>query len=360
MEGPNPQRPPAGADEVLGAISLKGGRPTSLILGIVACTALAIGARSMAGLIGLGIETAFALAFGILASIIPPVRGAAMRGAEMAARVLLRVGVALLGARLTLDHVLDVGAGAIVIVALVVVVGLALGLLLGHALSIPGRLGPLIAAGMAICGNSAILALSPIIRAAPRETAYAVSVITLFGLAGVLALPVIGTALGMSDATFGTWAGLAVNDTAQVVAAGYAYAPAAGDQATIVKLTRNLAIAPVIIGAALAVPHARSTSGRAVVGGAIPFFVVGFVALAGARSVGILDTGLPVGATVADVLNAASGWCILIALAGVGLRTDLAETLRIGARPLALGAIVWILIAVAALTLAVAQGRALL
>ena len=113
-------------------------------------------------------------------------------------------------------------------------------------------LSALITVGMAICGNSAILALSPIIGARHRETAYAVSTITIFGLIGVLVLPVLGRLLGLSDAAFGTWAGLAVNDTAQVVATGYAYSAPAGDVATVVKLTRNLAILPVLLGATLA------------------------------------------------------------------------------------------------------------
>ena len=131
----------------------------------------------------------------------------------------------LLGARLTLGQLLETGGASIVAIVVVVGVGLLLGTLLARRFGVRPPLSALITVGMAICGNSAILALAPIVRAPHRETAYAVSTITIFGLVGVLLLPVLGAALGLSDAVFGTWAGLAVNDTAQVVATGYAYSP---------------------------------------------------------------------------------------------------------------------------------------
>ena len=126
----------------------------------------------------------------------------------------------------------------------------------------------------------------------------------------MLLLPVLGAALGLSDAVFGTWAGLAVNDTAQVVATGYAYSPAAGDVATVVKLTRNLAILPVLLGATWLTVRAARDAGtgprrRRVAAGssirlvarAVPWFVVGFVVFAALRTAGLLDGALPTGGT---------------------------------------------------------------
>jgi hypothetical protein len=107
----------------------------------------------------------------------------------------------------------------------VVVTALLLGTWLARRFALVPPLSALVTVGMAICGNSAILALSPIIGAKHRDTAYAVSTITVFGLIGVLLLPVVGRLLHLSDPVFGTWAGLAVNDTAQVVATGYAFSP---------------------------------------------------------------------------------------------------------------------------------------
>jgi uncharacterized integral membrane protein (TIGR00698 family) len=286
------------------------------------------------------------------------VRPAILPGAKVAGRTLLRVGVALLGARLTLGAVIEGGIAALIGATIIVILGLGLGLWLARRLELPGRLGVLIAAGMAICGNSAILALSPLVRAEDRETTYAVSTITLFGLLGVLFLPIVGRAMGLADDVFGTWAGLSVNDTAQVVATGFAYSAPAGDVATIVKLTRNLAIAPVLLGAALLVPGARSTSTRLAVVRAVPWFVVGFVLLAALGSIGVLDVAMPWGGTLAEALSAGATWLILIALAGVGASADLRATLGIGGRPFALGVVLWVVILAAGLAIAVTTGGA--
>ncbi len=270
----------------------------------------------------------------------------------------------LLGARLTLGQLLATGAGSVLAIVVVVVAALGLGTLLARRLGIVPSLSTLITVGMAICGNSAILALSPIIGARHRDTAYAVSTITIFGLIGVLLLPVVGRLLALPDTTFGTWAGLAVNDTAQVVAAGYAFSAPAGDVATVVKLTRNLAILPVLLGATWLVARSdRSGSAGATPAGgsrvamvarAVPWFVVGFVIVAGLRSTGLLDARLPTGGTLADLASTLASLLILVALAGVGVATDIRSLAGVGARPFILGATMWIAIGCLALTVAVA------
>jgi uncharacterized membrane protein YadS len=312
----------------------------------------------------LGLETAISLALGLAVGAIPGVRERALPGASLAARYALRIGITLLGARLTLAQLLATGGSSIIAIVVVVTAALVLGTWLARRLGIVPPLSALITVGMAICGNSAILALSPIIGARHRETAYAVSTITVFGLIGVLLLPLVGRALGLTDAGFGTWSGLAVNDTAQVVATGYAFSPAAGDVATVVKLTRNLAILPVLLGAtwwaarqrAATDPPTRGvTDGSAVAGGtsssplamvsrAVPWFVIGFVVFAGLRSAGLLDGRLPIGGTIADLCSTLASISILVALAGVGLATDIRAMLGVGARPFMLGVALWIVI----------------
>jgi uncharacterized integral membrane protein (TIGR00698 family) len=310
----------------------------------------------------LGLETAVALALGLAVGSVASVRAFLLPGAAPAARVALRVGIMLLGARLTLGQLLETGGASIVAIVVVVAVGLVLGTVLARRFGVRPPLSALITVGMAICGNSAILALAPIVRAPHRETAYAVSTITIFGLVGVLLLPVLGAALGLSDAVFGTWAGLAVNDTAQVVATGYAYSPAAGDVATVVKLTRNLAILPVLLGATwLTVRAAREAgaSAEGVVAGssirlvarAVPWFVIGFVVFAGLRTAGLLDGTLPTGGTVADLCSVAAAVLILVALAGVGISTDVRAMIGVGAGPFLLGAAMWIVMGLLALGL---------
>jgi uncharacterized membrane protein YadS len=151
-----------------------------------------------------------------------------------------------------------------------------------------------------------------------------------------------------------------VNDTAQVVATGYAFSPPAGDVATVVKLTRNLAILPVLLGAtwwatrldAEGAGRASATSRIALVGRAVPWFVVGFVVFATLRSVGLLDGRLPIGGSIADLCSTLAALCILIALAGVGLATDIRAMLGVGARPFILGAAMWITIGLLGLFLA--------
>jgi uncharacterized integral membrane protein (TIGR00698 family) len=276
----------------------------------------------------------------------------------------LRLGITLLGARLTVGQLLATGGSSVLAIVLVVSAALLLGTWLARRLDLVPPLSALITVGMAICGNSAILALSPIIGARHRETAYAVSTITLFGLIGVLLLPVLGRLLGLTDAGFGTWSGLAVNDTAQVVATGYAFSPAAGDVATVVKLTRNLAILPVLLGATWwaarnprsedEVPSTAATSSStlAMVSRAVPWFVIGFVVFAGLRSAGLLDGHLLIGGTLADLCSTIASICILIALAGVGLATDIRAMLGVGARPFLLGVVMWLTIGLLGLAIA--------
>ena len=260
---------------------------------------------------------------------------------------------------MTLGQLIDTGAASVVAIVVVVAVGLLLGTALARRFGVRPPLSTLITVGMAICGNSAILALAPIVRAPHRETAYAVSTITIFGLVGVLLLPILGVALGLADAVFGTWAGLAVNDTAQVVATGYAFSPAAGDMATVVKLTRNVAILPVLLGATwLTVRAARAEGKEAAAGSsmrlvarAVPWFVIGFVVFAALRTAGLLDGALPTGGTVADLCSTVATLLILLALAGVGISTDVRAMVGVGVGPFLLGAAMWVVMGLLALGL---------
>ena len=338
--------------------------------GLVACVVVAAAARLVGTALQLGLETAVALALGLAVGSVAPVRAVLVDGAGLAARYALRVGITLLGARLTVRQLIQTGGASVLAIAVIVTVALLLGTWLARRYGVRPPLSALITVGMAICGNSAILALAPIVRAPHRETAYAVSTITLFGLIAVLVLPVLGATLGLSDTVFGTWAGLAVNDTAQVVATGYAFSPPAGDIATVVKLTRNLAILPVLLGATwLAVraaattaegadptgaPGAASNAGSPLrlVARAVPWFVIGFVVFAGLRSAGLLDGALPTGGTLADLCSTAATLLILVALAGVGISTDIRAMLGVGARPFLLGASIWVVIGLLGLAFA--------
>ena len=344
-----------------------------MLPGLLACLVVAAVARLVGTSLQLGLETALSLAIGLAVGSLAPVRAVLVDGAGIAARYALQVGITLLGARLTVGQLLATGGASVVAIAAVVTVGLLLGTMAARRLDVRPPLSALITVGMAICGNSAILALAPIVRSPHRETAYAVSTITVFGLIGVLLLPVVGTAMHLSNGVFGTWAGLSVNDTAQVVATGYAFSSPAGDVATVVKLTRNLVILPVLLGATWlaaratgagtsvvegADPGKRAGSPLRMVARAVPWFVIGFVVFAALRSLGFLDAKLPTGGTLADLCSTAAALLILVALAGVGLSTDVRAMLGVGARPLMLGASIWIVLVLLGLALATVVGPA--
>ena len=321
---------------------------------------MAAAARLAGSAMQLGLETAIALAIGLLIGAVPEVRARLLPGASLAARYALRVGISLLGARLTLGQLLETGAESVAAIALTVVAALLLGTWLARRLAIGPPLSALITVGMAICGNSAILALSPIIGARHRETAYAVSTITIFGLIGVLLLPVVGRLLGLPEVVFGTWAGLAVNDTAQVVATGYAFSAPAGDVATVVKLTRNLAILPVLLGATWLVARRSGRIGRRTrrlgrrprtadrdwrwsVGPCHGSWSDSSSSRPCEPPACWMCRSRPSGA-LADLCSVLASLLILVALAGVGMAADIRAMLGVGPRPFLLGATMWVAI----------------
>ncbi len=165
-------------------------------------------------------------------------------------------------------------------------------LLVARIVHIEGRLALLIAVGSAVCGNTAIVATAPVIGARPRDVAYAVATITLFGTLAVFLYPAIGRALAVPQPAFGLWAGVAVHDTSQVLATSLVYGPSAVDVATVVKLIRNALMAPLLflIATGWAAREAGATgSARRGMRRAVPVFVLGFLALAALRTAGLLD-----------------------------------------------------------------------
>ena len=226
------------------------------------------------------------------------------------------------------------------------VVGLAGGLLLGRMMRIRFNLRLLVAAGTSICGASAIAALAPVIGAESGEVAFATATIFLYNIVAVFLFPAIGHALHLNDATFGTWAGTAINDTSSVLAAGYAYSPAAGQLATIVKLARALAILPIAAGTALYISRRTAgTRGRFDFVAAMPWFIAMFVAAAAIASVGMVPS------SVLGGLATAGRYIMIVAFAGVGFGSDFDKLRSVGISPLVLGALVWALVALTSLAI---------
>ncbi len=272
---------------------LPGLGPGSVLPGLALVAALAVVARGATVVLpGVISEITVGVVAGLLvrnALHPPPVYEA---GTRLAATRLLRLGIVLLGARLSFEAVISTGVSALVIIVACVGAALLLTMLLARLLGLPTRLATLIAVGTAICGNSAIVATAPVIGARDRDVSFAIGTITLFGVAAVLVYPIAGAALGLSDAVFGHWAGVAVNDTSQVTAAGFSYSDPAGSIATIVKLTRNTLLGPLVIAVGLL--YARAAGPRDVPNqGAlrrpmqfVPPFVIGFLLMAVLNSLG--------------------------------------------------------------------------
>jgi uncharacterized integral membrane protein (TIGR00698 family) len=295
-------------------------------------------------------------------------------GIKFAVKKLLPLGIVLLGVRLHFGHLMKVGATGLALSALETVVALALLWLLARWLHLPRKLGTLLGVGTAICGGTAIVATAPVIEAEEKDVVFSVATVTLLGLIAMFALPVIGHFLDLNAKQFGVWAGLAIHQTPQVVAAGYAYSPPhgayspeAGDTATIVKLARVCLLAPVAF--CLGLLHARSKAGATGAGrrGKInylrlfPLFVLGFVGMALLNTLGFVPeltvhnaAFLGEGARTLNLTTVAeeiSKFCIVISMAGVGLETKFSAMKQTGLKPFAASLLAALIIAVLILTL---------
>lgn len=285
-------------------------------------------------------------------------------GVKFAVVRVLRLGIVLLGLRLSLQDIAATGGTAVLLVFACITIALATTYAIGRLFKIPPRLAALIGVGTSICGNTAIVATAPAIGAKEEEVSFAVAVITLFGLIAVVIYPIIGQALGLGNTAFGLWAGTAVNDTSQVVAVGAAYSPEALSVATIVKLMRNTIMAPLIILMGLFLRNevsSKDASSSVVPRGGIliPWFVIGFLTMSLVRtsgiSLGILPRdiaepgALQTAARVLGAFDAIAKFAILTALAGVGLGTRLQVVFKIGMKPFILGLCVSAVLALASL-----------
>jgi len=331
----------------------------AVLPGLLLVVALAIVARATTTFLPKAIsEVTIGIALGLIVANIVRLPASVKPGIKLSMGPLLRLGIVLLGARLSFGDVLATGVGALLMIVACMAFALAAVMTLARLAGLPPRLAALIAVGTAVCGNSAIAATAPVIEAEERDVSFAVATITLFGTLAVLLYPLIGQALGMADTVFGHWAGVAVNDTSQVTATGFAYSAAAGEVATIVKLTRNTLMGPLIVligilylrsGMARSADQVRSKSRLQWVK-LVPLFVVGFVGMAALNSVGLIPKELlaPIGE--------ASKALILVALVGVGLNTDVSRLREVGARPLYVGFLAAAALSVLALSLALVIG----
>lgn len=325
---------------------MKSAPPLSTLPGLALVVAVALAARHAHGLVPpstgkLVGEVIFAVVLGLLIGNVFRLPKLVQPGIAFAFRPVLRAAIVLLGATFSFAAALSIGGRALLMVVCLMILALITAHALGRLLGVPGRLATLIGVGTAVCGNTAISAVAPVIGAKDEETSFAIATNTLFGTAAVFAYPVLGHALGMNDAAFGTWAGTAVNDTSQVVAAGFAYSEGAGAVATVVKLTRNMLMGGVII--LMGLIYAGGGQGKAGSLGqrlkqSVPAFVLGFLGMCFLNTLGFVAWASQLlGRNLIGDAQTAAKFLILVALAGVGLGTRFDAMRRIGLRPFWVG-----------------------
>lgn len=257
-------------------------------------------------------------------------------GIQFASSTVLRLGVALLGLRLTIDHVVTLGWQTVVALMVAVSLTIALGLLLARLFKLESSLGVLIGGATAICGASAALAISSVLPKnshLERDTTLTVVGVTTLSTMAMVVYPLITQWLGFDAVMSGKFIGATIHDVAQVVGAGYSLSPEAGDAATITKLMRVAFLMPVLVVISLVVRTGKPGSvdaGSAAKTPLLPWFTVAFVGLMLFNSTGWVPTKVQSGAS--DLSQA----FLVLAIAGVGLKTSLKEVTQLGWRPVAM------------------------
>ncbi|WP_158045389.1 YeiH family protein [Skermanella pratensis] len=303
--------------------------------GLLLVTAVALAAFALAQIPGLSgfspliLAIVIGIAFRALAGV--PTR--ARPGVALSMRVVLRSAIVLLGLQLTAGQVAEVGTAGLSVIVATVVCTFAFTIRLGRIMGVERGLTELIAAGTSICGASAIVAANTATRARDEDVAYAVACVTVFGSVAMVVYPLLSGPAGLGPYAYGIWAGASIHEVAQVVAAAFQGGSEAGEFGSVAKLSRVMMLAPVVVALSLMASSRTRRDGAPCGRGRapVPWFVLGFIAMVGINSV----FAIPAEATA--VIATATTFMLALALAGMGLETDLAKLRDRGVRPLVLG-----------------------
>jgi uncharacterized integral membrane protein (TIGR00698 family) len=309
-------------------------RTPALFPGVIACAVVAAAAGFLGEHYGAPVLL-FALLLGMAMNFLSA-DGPCAPGIEFCARNMLRIGVALLGLRITAAQVVALGWGPVVMVVASVAITIVLSMVVARALGFQGLFGLLTGGATAICGASAALALSAALPPHPlkeRATLFTVIGVSALSTFAMVAYPMIVHALGLNPQQAGIFLGGTIHDVAQVVGAGYSLSPETGDAATLVKLLRVAMLLPVIVIAAM-ITRARAAAEGSQGDGKrpplLPGFAVGFAVLVAINSTGWLPK------QVSAIGSDASRWLLVAAIAGIGMKTQLKELVTVGIKPVAL------------------------
>lgn len=319
-----------------------------LALAVAVAAKLLEGLENKAGINVIG-ASVIALFIGIAVNAVHKPDGVTAPGIKFTSKKILKFAIILLGASLNISTVLTVGRFSLTVMVFTLATCFGLGAVIGRALGLDWKTYSLINAGTGICGGSAIAAIAPVIEATDMDIAYGLSATFIFDTVMVVLFPLLGRWMGLSDAAFGLWAGTAVNDTSSVVAAGYAFSEAAGDFATMVKLTRTLSIIPAVLCFSAIGLHVKrkqqagAEAKKVSIKAIFPWFILGFLAMSAGATLGVIPAAL------AGYMKTASKFLMVAALGAVGLNTDFRALCRSGAKPMLHGFIVSLLVVIVAI-----------
>ena len=317
--------------------------------GLLVCLVIAL----PAWFLGLKFEViggpVFAILIGMVVALFWKDQKAAKAGITFTSKKILQLAVVLLGFGMNLSSVVKVGGMSLPIIVSTIATSLIVAFVMHKLLHMESNISTLIGVGSSICGGSAIAATAPVIGADDEQIAQSISVIFLFNVIAALIFPTLGMLLGLTDQGFGLFAGTAVNDTSSVTAAAAAWDGIHGsntlDTAAIVKMTRTLAIIPITLVLALVrarkAKRAGTESGGAKVsiGKIFPWFVLFFLLAS------VVTTVLPLPAVLVSTLKLGSKFFIVMAMAAIGLNTDVVKLVKTGGKPILMGFTCWVAIA---------------
>jgi uncharacterized integral membrane protein (TIGR00698 family) len=280
----------------------------------------------------------------------------AAAGTSLASKKLMRIGVSLLGAQVSVLSLKAIGVKGVITVILVVTFTIFGILALSKIFRMSGELGLLIGVGFGVCGATAVAAIRPQTRASEEETSYAIALISLCGTLSIFMLPFIGHLLGLNDQTFGAWAGAAVHDVGQVIATASVWSDEAVQSAVVIKLARVCMLAPIVL--ILSIRHRRyltsiamqnekdgiAVSTKTTKVPLIPFFVIGFIAVA------TIQNTLDIPSGIHDAIVLVSKLLLGAGLVALGSSVRWKSIRAIGPRPMVMGLIAWVIVAGIALT----------
>lgn len=299
--------------------------------GVLVCIIIALATTFIADHYG-GPTLLYALLFGMALHFLSE-EGRCVAGIEFTARIILRLGVALLGVRITIEQVMELGVGPVVIVIAGVSLTILVGVVLARLLGLHRDLGLLTGGSVAICGASAALALSAVMprhEHSERQIILTVVGVTTLSTLAMVTYPLIVGGLGLSDNEAGIFLGATIHDVAQVVGAGYMISESTGDVSTFVKLLRVAMLVPVVLAFIFLFRDARREAGSGKKVPMLPGFLVAFVLLVIVNSLGFVPV------MVAEGMTDLSRWCLVTAIAALGIKTSFQKLAVVGWKPVIL------------------------